>query len=170
MSAARGRDPVRIGAGTPPPAAPDRRQPGAQPRRRREPVRVEIFRTIGVGESNLRTILGNELDAIDQWAVSYIPSRIAVDVVLTAKTGGVDETLLDEPEETLRGVLDFLFSTVKLHRVSASVDPRNERSIALLERIGMRREAHFRQSLWFKGEWVDDIVYGILASEWCDSA
>jgi RimJ/RimL family protein N-acetyltransferase len=46
------------------------------------------------------------------------------------------------------------------------VDPRNEPSVALLKRVGMRQEAHFRESLWFKGEWVDDMVFGILGSEW----
>jgi len=30
----------------------------------------------------------------------------------------------------------------------------------------MGEEAHFRESLWFKGEWVDDMVFGILKSEW----
>ena len=46
------------------------------------------------------------------------------------------------------------------------MDPRNEPSVALLERVGMRKEAHFRKSLWFKGEWVDDMVLAILKSEW----
>jgi RimJ/RimL family protein N-acetyltransferase len=30
----------------------------------------------------------------------------------------------------------------------------------------MRQEAHFRESLWFKGEWADDVVFAILESEW----
>lgn len=68
--------------------------------------------------------------------------------------------------EAVKGVLDQLFGRLKIHRVSASVDPRNEPCIALLKRVGMRQEAHFRQSLWFKGEWVDDVVFGILESEW----
>jgi nicotinamide-nucleotide amidase len=62
----------------------------------REPVRVETFRTLGVGESHLRTILGTELDAIESYTVSYIPSRIAVDVVLTQKTGIKDRRRLDD--------------------------------------------------------------------------
>jgi RimJ/RimL family protein N-acetyltransferase len=52
------------------------------------------------------------------------------------------------------------------HRVFASVDPRNTASMALFEHLGMRPEAHFRQSLWFKGDWVDDVVFAILKSEW----
>jgi RimJ/RimL family protein N-acetyltransferase len=68
--------------------------------------------------------------------------------------------------EAVIGVLDYLFGPLDKHRVFASVDPRNARSVALLKRVGMRQEAHFLKSLWFKGEWVDDLVFGILASEW----
>lgn len=70
--------------------------------------------------------------------------------------------------EAVIGLLDHLLLTMQKHRVFASVDPRNEPSLALLERLGMRREAHFHKSLWFKGEWVDDVVYGLLRSEWAE--
>ena len=36
----------------------------------------------------------------------------------------------------------------------------------LLQRVGMRREAHLIQSVRFKSEWADDIVFAVLASEW----
>lgn len=39
-------------------------------------------------------------------------------------------------------------------------------SLAMLERVGMRREAHFVESLWFKGAWADDVVCAMLAREW----
>lgn len=68
--------------------------------------------------------------------------------------------------EAVVGLLGYLFGALDKHRVFASVDPRNEPSLALLERVGMRREAHFRESLWFKGEWVDDVVFAMLASDW----
>jgi RimJ/RimL family protein N-acetyltransferase len=68
--------------------------------------------------------------------------------------------------EAVEGLLAHLFGPLDKHRVFASVDPRNEASIALLKRVGMRQEAHFRESLWLKGEWVDDLMFGILASEW----
>ena len=67
--------------------------------------------------------------------------------------------------EALTGLLGYLFNDLAKHRVFASVDPRNEASLALLTRVGMRREAHFRQSLWFKGGWADDVVFGMLSSE-----
>jgi len=68
--------------------------------------------------------------------------------------------------EAVTGVLDFLFVSLQKHRVFASVDPRNRPSVALLKRVGMRQEAQFRESLWFKGEWVDDMVFAVLKSEW----
>ncbi|MEZ4388056.1 MAG: GNAT family protein [Candidatus Krumholzibacteriia bacterium] len=68
--------------------------------------------------------------------------------------------------EAVSGIISYLFGPAEKHRVIASVDPRNAPSIALLERVGMRREAHFRESLWFKGEWVDDVIFGVLKSEW----
>lgn len=69
--------------------------------------------------------------------------------------------------EAVRGVLRYLFQDLGKHRVTASVDPRNTKSTALLERIGMRREAWFRKSYWLKGEWTDDMVYALLREDWC---
>ena len=68
--------------------------------------------------------------------------------------------------EASAAVLDLAFDTLGLHRVRAELDPRNSASVALCRRLGMREEAHFVQDLWFKGEWADTGVYGILASEW----
>lgn len=68
--------------------------------------------------------------------------------------------------ETLRALLTYLFVDLKKHRVFGSVDPRNDSSMRLLERIGMRKEAHFVKSLWFRGEWVDDVVFAMLGEEW----
>jgi RimJ/RimL family protein N-acetyltransferase len=68
--------------------------------------------------------------------------------------------------EAVRGLLNRLFTPPAKHRVFGSVDPRNQASVALLARVGMRQEAHFRQSLWLRGEWVDDLVFAILESEW----
>ncbi|MDY7095808.1 MAG: GNAT family protein [Acidobacteriota bacterium] len=71
--------------------------------------------------------------------------------------------------EALRAILDYLFETLKKHRIYASTDPQNHPSHNLLRTVGFRQEAHFRQSLWFKGEWVDDVVFGLLRGEWVGS-
>lgn len=68
--------------------------------------------------------------------------------------------------EALRAIFGLLFDKLEKHRVIASVDPRNLPSMALMERIGMRKEGHFVKSLWFKNEWADDVTYAMLAAEW----
>ena len=68
--------------------------------------------------------------------------------------------------EALEGVMAYLFVNLGKHRVYARVDPRNEASIALLERVGMRQEGHLRESVWVKGEWADDVIYALLENEW----
>jgi len=68
--------------------------------------------------------------------------------------------------ETVSAGFGYLFDTLDKHRVYASVDPRNTPSVALLERLGMRREAHFRESFLVRGEWTDDLIYALLQREW----
>jgi RimJ/RimL family protein N-acetyltransferase len=68
--------------------------------------------------------------------------------------------------EAARAMLDLAFDELGMHRVRAELDPRNDASIALCRRLGMREEAHFVEDLMFKGEWADTGVYAILASEW----
>jgi aminoglycoside 6'-N-acetyltransferase len=68
--------------------------------------------------------------------------------------------------EAVAALLTYAFSTFALHRIAASVDPRNAASCRVLEKAGFRKEGHFLQSEWFKGEWADDAVYGILRVNW----
>jgi RimJ/RimL family protein N-acetyltransferase len=68
--------------------------------------------------------------------------------------------------EALKSVMDYLFNELNKHRVIGSIDPKNVSSIGLVERLGFRKEAHFKESLLINGEWVDDIVYAILKKEW----
>jgi len=67
--------------------------------------------------------------------------------------------------EALKAILTLLFVRLGKHRVFASVDPSNLASIALMGQIGLRKEGHFVQSLWWKDRWVDDVVFAMLASE-----
>jgi RimJ/RimL family protein N-acetyltransferase len=63
-------------------------------------------------------------------------------------------------------VLWLGFEELGLHRISGRCDARNTASARLMERLGMRREAHFRQNEFFKGAWGDEYVYALLATEW----
>ena len=68
--------------------------------------------------------------------------------------------------EALTAVLSQVFNIWKKHRVITSIDPANTPSIRLVQHLGFRKEAHFVQSLYLNGQWVDDVIYALLASEW----
>src|SRR5216684_926838 len=71
--------------------------------------------------------------------------------------------------EAVSCVLEYAFVTLGMHRVIAITDCGNAASVALLERLGLRREGHFLQNVWFKGKWVDEYLYAILKEEWLRS-
>jgi RimJ/RimL family protein N-acetyltransferase len=68
--------------------------------------------------------------------------------------------------EAVKGLIDYLFSTFNLHRIIAICDVENQASVRLLERLGMRREGHYIENIWFKGQWGSEYLYAILAREW----
>jgi RimJ/RimL family protein N-acetyltransferase len=68
--------------------------------------------------------------------------------------------------EAVAALLRLGFEDLGLHRVVARCDARNTASARVMERSGMRREAHLVQSEFIKGEWTDELIYAILRSEW----
>ena len=58
------------------------------------------------------------------------------------------------------------------HRVYAECDPRNTVSWKLLEKVGLKREAHFKQNIYFHKDangdpiWKDTYVYAVIASDY----
>jgi len=68
--------------------------------------------------------------------------------------------------EAARALLAMAFGPGDMHRVMARCDARNLASSRLMERLGMRREAHFREHSIVKGEWDEEFIYAILRREW----
>ena len=68
--------------------------------------------------------------------------------------------------EAAAAILELAFGTYGLHRVHGCVEPRNAASARVLERLGMRHEAHLVENEYVKGEWQSEIIYAILDREW----
>ncbi|GAA3164401.1 MULTISPECIES: GNAT family N-acetyltransferase [Streptomyces] len=68
--------------------------------------------------------------------------------------------------EASRALLALGFDHLGLHRIQAELDGRNTASARLLERLGMRREAHLVENELLDGEWSDEVIYAMLAREW----
>ena len=68
--------------------------------------------------------------------------------------------------EAARRLLDWAFGSGGLHRVIGRTEARNTASARVLEKLGMRLEAHFVENEWVKGEWQSELLYAILDHEW----
>ena len=73
--------------------------------------------------------------------------------------------------EALSAVIENAFNE-GAHRVYAECDPRNTPSWKLLKKVGLNRETHFKQNIWFhkdergKPIWKDTYVYAITKGDW----
>jgi len=68
--------------------------------------------------------------------------------------------------EAVVAAVDVAFTGLRVHRVVARLDARNEASARLCERIGLRLESHALENEFVKGEWCDELTYAILDREW----
>jgi RimJ/RimL family protein N-acetyltransferase len=63
-------------------------------------------------------------------------------------------------------MLALCFDELDAHRVAGRIEARNAASARVLERLGMRKEAHLRENEFVKGEWNDEVIYAITEDEW----
>ena len=82
-------------------------------------------------------------------ATNWVPAHI--------KTGRMGDWLENN--------VDWAFSR-GFHRVIGRLEPRNTASARVLEKLGMRSEAHLVENEWVKGEWQSELIYAILEHEW----
>jgi len=68
--------------------------------------------------------------------------------------------------EAGNAMLALGFGPFALHRIYARCNTLNAASYAVMERLGMQREAHFRQVRMVRGAWEDEYVYAVLWNEW----
>ncbi|MEZ2127944.1 MULTISPECIES: GNAT family N-acetyltransferase [unclassified Sinorhizobium] len=71
--------------------------------------------------------------------------------------------------EAVAKMIDTGFSDFGFHRIFARLDTENAGSVGVVERLGLRREAHLRQNDRFNGKWGDEYIYAVLAVEWSQS-
>ncbi len=65
----------------------------------------------------------------------------------------------------VRAAANFVFSTLRLHRLEAACLPHNEASMRLLQSVGFRHEGYARSYLRINGRWQDHILYALLETD-----
>ena len=62
--------------------------------------------------------------------------------------------------------IDYVFSQLNIHRISANYIPTNERSGKLLKRLGFKIEGFARDYLYLNGRWQDHILTSKINNNW----
>lgn len=68
--------------------------------------------------------------------------------------------------EAVSAALDWAFRTLSLHRVEADIDPRNDGSRRILERLGFASEGVLRERFFVGESAADSEIFGLLSSDW----
>ena len=68
--------------------------------------------------------------------------------------------------EAAAALLALAFEDLRVHRVIGRLEARNTASARVLERLGMRKEAHLIENEHVKGEWQSELIYALLEREW----
>lgn len=68
--------------------------------------------------------------------------------------------------EAMTALLDYAFLDLNLNRIEADIDPRNDASARLLERMAFQKEGYMRERWIVNGEVCDTAFYGLLKRDW----
>ena len=142
-----------------------------------DPERPEYFFTEAFWRSQLRQNLNHHAADSALRLFVYLaddPLRVIGNISLSNITRGVAQSCtvgysLDASyegqglmREALRGVIDYAFSALRLHRIEANYMPHNRRSGALLRRLGFVVEGYSRDYIQIAGHWEDHVRTALL--------
>jgi RimJ/RimL family protein N-acetyltransferase len=123
-----------------------------------------------------RTALRREGDSLQLAVVPGEGGRMVgfVTLIWVSREHGREIGFIFDPDhhgrgyatEAMEAILPLAFDRLDLHRVVGRCDARNLASARLLERLGMRREAHLIENEVIKGAWTDELVYALLDRAW----
>lgn len=64
--------------------------------------------------------------------------------------------------EAVEAIIHFGLNQLDLHTIEAKVSPNNRGAIFLLENMGFEKEAHFKDRIFFEGNFIDMAVYTLI--------
>ena len=72
--------------------------------------------------------------------------------------------------EASAALVDKIFATFNVHKLVAICDAENIASYKVMEKLGMTKEAHYKEHSWRRDKWCDDLVYSLLNKNWKPTA
>ena len=134
-----------------------------------EPKRLSVTTIVELASD--ATVVGDLMIRVqDAWSQAGVREQAARKEAELGWCLDPDHTGQGYATEAVREVLRYCFEDLGIHRVIAICFTANEPSWRLMERVGMRREAHsVADGLHETKGWMDSYTYAILADEWRDS-
>jgi RimJ/RimL family protein N-acetyltransferase len=111
---------------------------------------------LGIFLKDNRTLIGD-------LGIHFLPEESTVEIGVTIAPEFQGRGLASE---AVGRVMDFLFDELHKSKVVASVDPENQKSMALMAGLGFQLKGVFAQSVLFRGEWADDAVFEMTMQQW----
>ncbi len=68
-------------------------------------------------------------------------------------------------KEAMISIFNFGFTDFNLHSLEANINPKNENSRGILEKMGFQKEAYFRENYYYNGDYLDSEIYSLLRSD-----
>lgn len=68
--------------------------------------------------------------------------------------------------DACRTIIEFGFTSLGLHRITAAIGPDNAASTAVATRLGMTHEGRLRDHVFTNGAWRDSELYSLLSTQW----
>ncbi|MBZ4034874.1 GNAT family N-acetyltransferase [Flavobacterium sp. 17A] len=64
--------------------------------------------------------------------------------------------------EAVNRLIKYGFKDLKLHSIEAVIAPENYASERVLQKCGFTKEAHFKESEFYEGKFLDKVIYSLL--------
>ncbi len=121
-----------------------------------------------------RAVTGPVLGDWVQIAVEHdgeLAGDVAVGLDETGSLATIGYTVRPESQgrgigrEAVGALVDALFDSAGVHRVAATIDPRNVSSARLLEQLGFRHEGSAKAAVAVRGAWEDEDRYALLRED-----
>lgn len=68
--------------------------------------------------------------------------------------------------EAVGPIIQFGFETLRLHRIEAQVEPRNDVSLHMVRKFGFTEEGLLRENYFFTDHFEDSLIFRLLEPEW----
>lgn len=68
--------------------------------------------------------------------------------------------------EAIKTIINFGFNDLNLHSIEANINPNNNSSRKLLQKIGFEKEAYFKENYYYNGIYLDSEIYSLLKTNY----